>query len=460
MKAIRITGVDAPISRPLLACLLLACLLMALPASALAAGAAGQPGGISLADALEMASRQNPEVVIGQARRARAEAVRLQARQAVLPAVSFDATYMRAELGLLDVPSLGLPTPDPLSPWISLNPVEGNVLGVQLLQPLVNVSAWHGRDQAARQLEAARLRLGRIADEVAVNTMDAYFAVVTAAAQRDAEARGLAASRRVLAQAEAGYREGLVPRLDVLNARTRVAEMAARVSHAEAVVVAAQSALREALGSESDAPLKLTDPVPDPPRELAPPGGAPAGRDDLRAMEKAVAAAESGAKGARAGYLPDLSLFARYQQVDLNAPMNYDDTDWIVGVSLSWTVFSGFGVRGAIDEAEAVASEKRAELDARRRHAASEARNTRARWRAELSAWETATESQAVADEALELAQRSYEEGLGDMTELLLAQSSALQASTRALHARYQAVMAAQRHLLAIGAQEAGRLGP
>jgi outer membrane protein TolC len=437
----------------------LTCILMLSPLAWAAQDETAPPvEALSLQQALELASARNPEVVIGRARQARAEAVRLQTGRAILPTVNLDATYLHADLGLLGTSSVWPAVPELIAPWPDLSPIEGSILGVQLVQPLVNVSAWHGREQAARRLDAARLRLARIADEVAVSTTEAYFGAVTAAELVQAAAGGRAAAQRALEQAEGAYAEGLVPRLDLLNARTRLADMEARVARAEAAAIAAKSALRAVLGLESDTPLELSDQVPEPPLDLATAGERPRERADVRAMEEVVAAAESGVKSARAGRLPEVNLFARYQQVDLNQPLNYDDDDWIVGVNLTWTVFSGFGVQGAIGEAQATAGELRAELGAQRRRAAREASDSRAWWQAELRAWQSARASVAGAEEALELAERRYAEGLGDMTDLLLAQANALEASTQSLNARYRALVAAQRHLLALGAQDPGRL--
>lgn len=415
---------------------------------------------LSLQQALELAHAQNPEVLLGRVRQARAEAMRLQAQRGVLPTVKADATYLRADLGLLEAPLPEAPGALPLASGGSLDPFEGTILGVQLVQPLVNVGAWRAREQAELQLEAARIGLGRISDEVAVTTIEVYFAAVTAAAQVDAEAGSLAAARRVLAQAEAAHHEGLVSRLDVLNARTRVAEMEARLGDAEARVIATESALREALGIDKDVSIELTDAVPEPPLRLAEGDERLQERADLRALQQGVAAAEAGVKRARAGHLPDVNLFARYQRVDLNHPLDYDETDWIVGVTLGWTLFSGFGVAGAIDEAQAEAWQRRVELSAQQRRVQSEASDTRAWWQAEVQAWQSAARSITGAEEALALAERRYAEGLNDMTEVLQAQASALRARTRALQARYQAVVAAQRYLLAVGAQDAGRLAP
>jgi len=421
---------------------------------------AAPAGPISLQRALELAHAENPELLISRARKARAEAQRLRTRQGILPTLSVDASYLNADIGLLDtVPKAG-------GEWVplpglgELNPVEGNLLGVQVVQPLVNFGAWQARKQAGHQEDAARLGLRRAEHEVAVATIEAYFGAITAERQLVAEASGLAAARRALRQAEASFGEGLVARLDVLNARTRVGEMEARMALAEGRVVAAHSMLRQILDLDGDGLLTLTDPVPQPPRVLQQDEFKETNRQDVLALEESVKAAAAGVDRARAAYMPDVNLIARYQRVEMNQPLGFNETDWIVGVNFGWTLFAGFGQQGAVGEARATEQEVRAELRALRQRARSEARDAHARWRAELRSWDGASASVASAEEALLLTEKRYAEGLDDMTNLLRAQAEALGARTREINARYNALVAAQRYQLAIGAGEPGRLPP
>ena len=408
---------------------------------------------LSLQRALQIARTENPELLISRARKARAEAARLRTRQGLLPTLSLDASYLNADVGLLDqVPTdavfLPLPGID------ELNPVEGNLLGMQLVQPLVNFGAWHARAQAGHEEDAARFGLRRAEDEVTVATIEAYFGASTAQRQVSAEARGLAAASRALRQADASFEQGLVPRLDVLNARTRVSEMEARLALAQRRVVAAHSMLRQVLGLEGDGLLELSDPVPEPPRMLQQQEFTPSARADLLALEESVKAAQAGVDRARAAYMPDVNLFARYQRIEMNQPFGFNETDWIVGVNLGWTLFAGFGQKGALGEARAVEQEARAELRALRQRARSEVRDAYAWWRAELQAWRSASASVAAAEEALALTEQRYAEGLDDMAELLRAQAEDLGAVTREISARYNALVAAQRYRLAVGAED------
>jgi len=417
---------------------------------------------LSLARAVELAQAQNPQLRALRARQAGAEGRRLSTRQGILPSISFDATYLRAELGLLDtVPTLEPGVPPGIG-WLDANPVEGNAVGVQLIQPLVNFGAWEARRQAGRQEDAARLTVQRAVDEVTVATMAAYYGIRSAQRQVTAERRGLRAARRGLAQARGALEEGLVSPLDVLQARTRVADMRARVAVAKSRVTRAESGLQLVLGLDEAPTWVLTDDIPPPPAALpAPATAAPVDqRSDVRAAEEIVRAAEAGVRRARAAYLPEVSLVGRYQRTDLGRPLDLDETDWVIGVRLGWSVFAGFGQAGRLDEAQAVKQQASAEWRALRQQGQAEIRDNYAEWHAQRIGWQSASRGVADAEAALALVEGRYAEGLDDMTTLLQAQAEALGAWTREIVARYNAVLAAQRYRLATDAVEAGRWHP
>ena len=416
---------------------------------------------LSLDESLQRARAENPSLLIQRARSARAEAVKRQTLQGLAPTVSVDATQLRWDTSLLeDVPFLepGLP---PVPTRRDLGPVEGQIAGVQLVQPLFNLGAWEARRQADRQVEAARLGLSRASDEVALAVVEAYFGAGTAERRVTAERRGLKTAGRALRQAQGAFDEGLVAPVDVLRARTRVREMEARVAAAESQVIAAKALLRQILALEDLRDLVLTDPVPvparpdaDTPREIA----RLEKRRDIRALQAALEAERHGVRRAGAAYVPDISLLLRYQHVDADRPLSFTESGWLAAVTLQWTPFAGFSQAGAVDEARASQAETRAELDALRMEARTEAQTAFADWQAELFAWEQASAGIEEAEAALELTEGRYAEGLDDMTALLQAQTEELAALTRELNARYGAVVAAQRYRLAVEAGDPGEI--
>ncbi len=416
-------------------------------------------GRLSLEDALDLARAENPELLINRARIARAEAVQQQTLQGVLPTVSVDTTYLRLDTSLLDDTPMLEPGLPPLLIRRDFNPVEARVASIQMVQPLINVSAWNARRQAERQADAARMVLRRTQDEVTLAVIETYFGAQTAESRVTAEQRGLTTAERALRQAEAGFEEGLIPPVDVLRARSRVLEMEARVATAESRVVAAYTRLRQVLGIEDAGGVQLADPVPEPPRSLPPaPSEAEmlARRSDVRALEEALSAARYGVQRSRSAYVPDVNLLLRYQNVETDQPLSVAESGWLVGVNLRWTPFAGFSQVGAIGEARAAEDEARAELHALRRLARGEIQEARAEWEAERLGWKRAVSGVEDAEAALALTEARYAEGLDDMTSLLQSQAEELSAVTREINARFNALVAAQRYHLAIETDSPG----
>lgn len=428
---------------------------MLFDASAMAA--VPEPGAgemvLSLDRALEIARQDNPRIAIGRARRAGAEGARVRSRQGFSPRLTLDAYHLRVDTSVLD----NIPTFEPEFPPLlvrrDFGPLDGNVASVELVQPLVNVGAWNARRQAGRALEAAELDLHRARREVDVAVVEAYFGARTARRQVEAERKGLATAQRALRQAEAGFEQELVAPVDVLSARTRVSEMQARVAAAQARVVGAHAVLRQVLGTDENIELTLTDRVP---RPKPPARDAPerrqvlSGRRDLQALEQGLEAAEFGVKRARSAWLPDLNLYARYDRVDANDPLDFNETGWLVALNLRWTPFLGFSQVGALGEAEAEEAETRARLRALRQQAWAEAQTEHANWQAEVQRWQAASKGVLAAEEALALTEARYAEGLDDITALLRAQAEELAARTREIDARFNAVVAAERYRLAV----------
>jgi outer membrane protein TolC len=407
---------------------------------------------LSLNRALEIARAENPRIAIGRARRAGAESALMSSRQGFSPRVTLNAYRLRLDTSLLDT----IPTFEPDFPPVfqrDFGTLEGNVASLELIQPLINVGAWNARRQAGRAREAAELELKRARREVDVAVVEAYFGARSARRQVEAEKKGLGTARRALQQAQAGFEEELVAPVDVLSARTRVSEMQARVAAAEARVVAVHAFLHRILGITEEAELILTDPVPEPetPTIKTPKRRRMLSRRrDVRALEQGVEAAEYGVKRARAAWLPDINLYARYDRVDTNAPVSFNENGWLVAVNLSWRPFLGFSQIGALGEAKAKEAETRAHLRALRQQAWAEAQTEHARWQAEVKRWKAASKGVVDAGEALALTEARYAEGLDDMTALLRAQAEELAAGTREISARFNALVAAERYRLAI----------
>jgi len=412
---------------------------------------------LGLEQAMTLARERNPELTVYRAGRDRAVGLSQQTLQGMLPTLSVDSNYLRAGLSLAeDIPVPGLIFPPVLEPR-DLGPIDGFISGVQLVQPLLNVSAWQARRQAERGVEAARLGLGRAGRELNARVVEAYYGVLTTEQRLDVESSALATAERLHERAVALHEEGLIPPMDIFSARSQVAEMRARLAQAQGDIIAARARLRQVLGIENDVQINLIDPLPLPPRNVPAQAVDPqrlAQRRDLEAGRKNVLAAEAGLRQARAAYLPRVDALARYQWFDGDHPFTRGQDSWVIGIRLSWTPFAGLGQAGAVSVARAEKLEARALLQAQQQQAWTEAQTAHAQWQAALAGWEHAGAAVDAATAALEQTQGRYEVGLSTMTELLRAQTDELAAATRQVNTRFQALVAAYRYRLAAGADD------
>ncbi len=405
---------------------------------------------LTLAEAKELARLQNPGLAVLKAERERASGTELRARRAFLPSLSARLDYLRADSALLDavpVPDLAFP---PSIAYRDLGPVDAYASSVQLTQPLVNLDAWHGHTQARHQVAARRFAVSRGVRELGAGVVRAYYGVQTVSERRAAVAAALAAANAALELAQAAYDEGLAASVDVYRARAEAAGRRAQLARARGEVTAAKARLREILGVSAGANLVLIDAIP-PPEEPSPRAFGRGTRDDIRALERRLDAAESGVRRAGARFAPRLNLVARQQWLDDDEAFGGDFDGWLVAVTLSWSPFAGMDQLGQRAEASATRRKAREELRSLRDQAARERDIARARWQAAFRAWEESSAALKEARRAVELAEGRYREGVGNMSELLGAQAALAKARIERTDARYRTVLAAEIYRLAAG---------
>ncbi|MDT8409680.1 MAG: TolC family protein [Wenzhouxiangellaceae bacterium] len=181
--------------------LILCGLALAMPVPGSAADAAEKQ--LSLQQALEIARLENPQIAIGRARKDGAQGARVRSRQGFSPRLTLDAYYLRLDTSLLDNIPVFEPRFPPTFVERNFGPVDGNVVSVELVQPLINIGAWNARRQAGHGVDAAGLQLRRVEDEIEVAVVKACYGARTAERQVGAERKGLATAHRALLQARA-----------------------------------------------------------------------------------------------------------------------------------------------------------------------------------------------------------------------------------------------------------------
>lgn len=405
---------------------------------------------LSFAQALDLADRNATELKTLVAEQALAEAGHLRAAQAFLPKISADSTWARADSTMINdvkLPALEIP---PRVVSRDFGPAEGSFFALQLVQPLIHVVGWKTRKEAQFAVEARRLAHAWGVELMRLEVTRRYFAVVVHGHALEAARLAMEAAEEALRLARASYDEGLVARVDVLRAQAEFQANRARRMDAQAGLRKARIHLATLLGLPPEQEMILTSALPVP---SVPPARehTPAQRDDVRAMQARLDAAEAGLDTAKARWLPRLSFLARQQWLEVSRPVNTDSQGWLVALTLQWTLFDGMDRQGEIAQARARKNLSRIALEENRREVSQEQRTAMSDWRAVWSAWQAADQGLESAVLATTLARRQYEEGLGSMTDLLTTQAMLYQRRLEYVRYQYRAFLASMNYYLSHG---------
>ncbi|HEY8942957.1 MAG TPA: TolC family protein, partial [Polyangiaceae bacterium] len=137
--------------------------------------------------------------------------------------------------------------------------------------------------------------------------------------------------------------------------------------------------------------------------------------EDSFARDAAIAAA-------RASQLPFVDLYMTYGRVaypeDLSPSWDDFRTNWVVGLSLSWTVFDGFRTSGNVQAAQGARDQALMDLRLAREAAAFEFVEASQELTASRAVWEASGSSAEEARKAYVIARLRYEEGVSTQLEL------------------------------------------
>lgn len=422
-----------------------------------AQGVADQaPRALTLADALELALLQNPDVAEAQSRVAESAARLQAARSGGWPTLKARGAY-------------DYWTEDQRLMPATRNGDQGvfgaQTLGVELIAslPLYTGGRVSGEtDAAAWNRQGAEDQLMRVRESLVYQVTAMFYGLLaqdevlrsleTAVRAMDEQQRSIAA----LVKAEKAAR------VDLLRANVRRAELYERQVRERSNRTVQQRAwaallgLDDAAAPEARGQLRM--------REVAAcPGAAEcmqqalARRADYRAAQAAVAAAGAGVRAARAGYRPAISAQASYGARWMPDPSDQpdaaDDQSDVgrAGLVVEAPLFDGRLTRAKVAEQKARqrgAQERLRKLELQIRFEVETALSDIA---AAGERVQTAEQAVGQADESFRVMQEKYDLGKGTMTDVLDAQTALVIAQTTHARALADLAVADARRRLAIG---------
>jgi outer membrane protein TolC len=428
---------------------------------------------LDFAQAVQRALAQNPDIIVAGTQIGQAQAAVRQSEGARLPKLTASINVTRTDDALN---AFGLKLAQRNATFNDFgagefNPANPNVLSVapQNLNHPDPVNNFNARleaqlplytggmiegysEQAKAYLRAAQQGDTLARQKVIFDVLRAYEGVHTARAYANVARLARNAAESYVKTIDNLFKGGVVVKSDLLSAKVHLEDVKVQQTQADNAVQQALDQLHLLLGMPLTEPLDVAGNV-----EVRPLEGklvdyqadALKSNPGLASLRNQLDAAQAAIKVARAGKYPQAGLLARFDTND-NA-IGFDAHSYTLGGQVSWQLFDGGVISGAIQRAQAGRDEVAAKLN--------QAENGIAYQVAD--AWRRADEAQrrvmarelavSHAEEAQRIVEKRYGSGVTTITELLSAQAQLDKTRADLVAARYELKVQRANARLAVG---------
>jgi len=401
---------------------LLPALLFAVEASAQTAVA---PPGLTLAQAIELALKNNLQAKLAQERTSESRANRGIGLSALLPNVS-GAAYQMSLTENLAAQGLtasafhfpGLP--------VFLGPFDRFDARFQVVQSLFNLASIR-HYQATRfgvQLAEQQRRLAE--QQVTTAASLAYIGLLEAGQSVAAAEANVQLARQLLDLAVKQRSAGIATGLDVARAETRLAGQQVQLAQTKTELDTARLNLLRVIGSPLDAQLSPADAMqfdPQPPPETAAAiRRALATRLELSVASVGLQVAEAERKAAIGGWAPSVSAFGDYGDSGLT-PNEVNLPTRSVGIRVDVPIFNGGRSRSEVQAATSRVRQAEMQLSDLRAAVEKDVRQALENLATREEQMRAAQKNLDLAQRELSLAQDRFRNGVADNIEVTTAQT-------------------------------------
>ena len=319
---------------------------------------------LTLSAATQLAARQHPAVAEARARVQQSAARATQSKSSLLPHAS---AYAVDGQHTLNTASFGLDFPTPPGEPALFDP-DGEVIGpirivdvrARLSQTLFDYASIERTRGARAAVDAAAAEAAAVSSEAASAAAVSYVRTLRARARVDAREADIRLAQELVTIAENQLAAGVGVALDVTRARARLATLQAQLIADRNEVAHALLSLADALGTPHDQQIVLVDSLGTmssraDAAEASAIATALSRRQDLRALEERLGAAELSARAIGAERYPSIQFVGEEGFLGKNWSHLLNTYSW--NVQLSVPLYSGYAQSARRQEQSAVVQE-------------------------------------------------------------------------------------------------------
>ncbi len=297
-------------------------------------------------------------------------------------------------------------------------------------------------------LDAATLELQAIINDALLDVRTKFYSVILTREKIKVQEQNVELLQRQLQDVKNRFDAGTVSNFEVLRAEVALANAQVPLITARNDYRLSIETLRQALGFVSSAEANMTK-TPDflGSLEFTPTtfdlrsslANAREHRPDLLRLKKLESAAEQGVLSSRAGYYPNLSLYAGYdwsKGFGSNS-LPGDRNGWVAGLSSTWNIFDGRATAGKVVQSRSYLEQAKLALGETQLSVDVDVRRSISTFQEATELAEASKKVVAQAEEAVRLANARYNAGTATQLDVLTSQVDLTTARINQLQAYY-----------------------
>jgi outer membrane protein TolC len=449
---------------------------------------------ITLAESVDIALRQNPDIKSANHEVDAADAAHSSALGNYGPRLKVDASIQRWDqpltidfmgglVPLIDVRTnqwlaaqqpVGSPpptTPGPLPPQIqaAMQPLEARSqvtwsAGLTLAQPLSSLwTIYEGAKLREIGLDVAQIQRESVRRNTAYQVIEAYYRLLQAMRLEEVNAKSVEQIEAQVKRAESFFRQGTVGKNDVLRAQLGLAAVRQKKIQSTGMITLARGRLAVLLGLPVHTALEPADvPKSAPARSLMTADQAEtkavANRIEIRELNARLRQADENLGLAKSRMLPQVTALANYTHAEGSAFQLKNS--WFVGATASWDIWEWGATYYAIPEARA----RLAQVEAARTKAEDmlklDARNAYVNVTTSAEALGVAEQAVVQAEENYRIESKRYEASNNTSFDVLDAETQLTNARGQQQAALYDYIIAQSALARAVGRAPGEALAP
>jgi outer membrane protein TolC len=345
------------------------------------------------------------------------------------PLMAFGSKLNQAILTQSDFDPASLNDPDRIDNYATM---------IEVQQPLINVDGLFERQAAKSKMDAYQLKAQRTGEYLNLESQKAYMQLQIAYKSVGVLRKADATATANLKLVQDYYEQGLLQKMDLLDVEVRVNQVKNQLQMALSNLQNASDYLAFIL--DEDMSGKVYQPTEDLNVEMGTLESialVPEFRKDILAVEKSAEAYGKMLQSEKMSFLPRLNAFGNFQVYD-GEPLGFGANGYVVGASLSWSLFDGYKSIGKYQKSKV--EYERAQTEAQQYRSQSQLELNQANRQIEDASNKLNNSKLAFeqAQEAYRIRSDRFKEGLMKTTDLLMSETQMFKKELEYLQAIFE----------------------